>query len=107
VDSGYRIESTVIDTPDVTAWLMSGGEIGGIDVAGLTVLVVRPGPVVIVDEQATPQQVQVVRDLFAERGSGFYLAPVTVRSRRLSVSIPEQRIECHLTLPEGEPRRSQ
>jgi len=107
VEKDYRIESTVVATPDVTAWLMSGGEIGGIDVAGLTVLVVRPGPVVIVDEEATPQQAQVVRDLFAERGSGFYLAPVTVRSRRLSVSIPERRIECHLTLPEEAARRSQ
>lgn len=100
VDGHYRIEGTVVDTPDVTAWMVSGGKIDGIDVAGLTVLVVRPGPVVILDEQATPEQAQAVRDLFAERGAGFYLAPVTVRSHHLSVSIPERRIECHLTLPE-------
>jgi len=99
VENGYRIESTVVDTPDATVWLVSGGEIDGIDVAGLTILVIRPGPVVILDEQATPQQAQVVRDHFGERGSGFYLAPVTVRSLRLSVSIPEQHIECHVTLP--------
>jgi hypothetical protein len=99
MDGGYRIESTVIDTPDVTAWMMSGGEIGGVDISGLTVLVVRPGPVVILDEQATPEQTQVVRDFFTDQGGGFYLAPVSVRSRRLAVSIPERRIECRLTLP--------
>jgi hypothetical protein len=104
MEGDYRLEGTVVETPDLTAWMMSRGEIGGIDISGLTVLMVRPGPVVILDERATPEQAQAVRDLFLERGSGFYLAPMTVRSRRLCVSIPERQIECRLTLPE--PRRS-
>jgi len=99
MEGGYRIESTVIDTPAVTAWLVSGGAIGGVDISGLTVVVVRPGPVVILDETATPQQAAVVRDFFTDRSVGFYLAPVAVRSRSLTVSIPERRIECRLTLP--------
>ena len=100
MEGDYRIESTIIDTPTVTAWMVSGGAIGGVDISGLTVVVVRPGPVVILDEQATPQQAAAVRDFFTDRGVGFYLAPVSVRSRRLTVSIPERRIECRLTLPD-------
>lgn len=103
MEGNYRLEGTVVETPEVTAWMMSGGQIGGIDVSGLTILMVRPGPVVILDEQATPEQAQAVRELL-DRGSGFYLAPMAVRSRRLSVSVPERQIKCRLALPE--PRRS-
>lgn len=103
MNGDYRLEGTVVETPEVTAWMVSGGQIGGIDVSGLTILIVRPGSVVIVDEQATPEQAQAVRELL-DRGSGFYLAPMAVRSHRLSVSIPERQIECRLVLPE--PRRS-
>jgi hypothetical protein len=97
----YRLEATIVETPEATAWMMSHGSIDGIDVSGLTVLMVPPGPVVILDEDATPEQAEAVRDLFHERGVGFYLAPMTLRSRQLFVSIPERRIECRLTLPEA------
>jgi hypothetical protein len=99
---GYRLEGTVVEQPTggrlITAWMVSRGEIGGVDVSGLTVLFVYPGPVVVLDELATPEQAQALRDVFADRAGGFYLAPLTVRSRRLSVSIPEQGIDCHVTL---------
>lgn len=98
MEGDYRLEGTVVETRDVTAWMKCRGEIDGVDVSGLTILMVRPGPVVILDEQATPEQAQAVRDLL-DRGSGFFLAPMTVQSRYLSVSIPERQIECRLALP--------
>ena len=99
MDGGYRIESTVVDTPAVTAWMVSSGEIGGVDISGRTVVVVRPGPVVVLDERATPQQAEAVRAVFTDREAGFYLAPLRVRSRRLTFSIRERRVDCRLTLP--------
>jgi hypothetical protein len=75
---GYRLEGTIVEQPDggrqITAWTLSHGDIDGVDVSGLTVLLV------------------------ADRSSSFYLAPLTVRSDRLSISIPEQGIDCHVTL---------
>jgi len=103
---GYRLEGTIVGDHDVTAWMVVSGEIGGVDVSGLTVLLVRPGPVVILDEHATPEQAEVVRDAFADGRAEFFLAPVTVRARRLSVSIPERQIACRLTLPERPKRRT-
>jgi hypothetical protein len=79
--------------------MVSKGVIGGVDVSGLTVLLLHPEPVLILDEHATPEQAAAVREVFADRAFGFYLAPLTVRSSRLSVSIPERGIDCHVTLP--------
>jgi hypothetical protein len=99
---GYRLEGRVVEQPDgdrqITSWTLSRGDIDGVDVSGLTVLLVYPGPVVVLDELATPEQAEAVREVFADRSSSFYLAPLTVRSDRLSISIPEQGIDCHVTL---------
>ncbi len=103
MNAAYRLEGTVVDQPDgrwtVTAWIVTRGEVGGVDVSGRTVLVLQPGPVLILDENATPEQVQAVRAFFADQALGFYLAPITVRAGELSVSIPERGIDCHLTIP--------
>lgn len=99
---GYRLEGTIVEQVDgdrqITAWMLSQGEVDGVDLSGLTVLQVFPGPVVVLDELATPEQAQAVREVFADRSSSFYLAPLTVRSDRLSVSILEQGIDCHVAL---------
>jgi hypothetical protein len=99
---GYRLEGTMVEQPAggrwVGAWRVSRGEIDGVDVSGLTVLLVYPGPVVVLDERATPEQAEAIRAVFVDRACGFYLAPLTFESHRLSVSIPEQGIDCHVTL---------
>lgn len=106
----YWLEGTVIEavggTPSsgrhsgawVTTWVVGRGEIAGTDVSRLVIIGVRrdgsdatsKAAVLLLDERATPQQVQVVRDAFEGRhggpltgvfaGSrqppGFYLVPV-------------------------------
>jgi hypothetical protein len=96
----YRLEGTVIEAAGSTTWIIREGEVAGTDVSGLVILGVRPpdsgsadaAHVLLLDERATPQQVQAVRDVFdgghggpltepfgaGHQPPGFYLVPVEI-----------------------------
>lgn len=89
----YRLEGTVIEAvggtlspggrrrggPWITTWIVSRGDITGTDISGLVIIAVRqagsytelaPPAVLLLDERATPQQVEAVRDAFEGRHGG-------------------------------------
>jgi hypothetical protein len=92
----------------VTMWTLRRGNIAGIDASGLTIVDVRVigrhGQVLLVGEQATPEQVRQLRDAFEGRDPRPLAALVTGVGKRLGfylVSVEEHVAEGRRTLSAG------
>ena len=80
--AGYGCPTWVPEASELgcsaTAWLIDGGSVGGIDLSGLVVVTVgwraeasaTSRQVALVDERATPEQVQAIVDVFQGRLGG-------------------------------------
>lgn len=92
----------------VTVWTLRRGAIAGVDASGLTIVDVRDtgrhGQVLLVGEQATPEQVRQLRDAFEGRDPGPLTALVTGVGKRLGfylVSVAKHVAEGRTTLSAG------
>ena len=83
---GDEIEGSVIAfgaAGEVTAWFIATGQVGGIALSGLTLISASAvgdsrRRVLLVDEQATPEQLQILLDVFgACQTAAYYQVPVS------------------------------